>query len=882
MSEDGTLIGNRFKLGKVIGMGGMATVYSGIDTQTNEKIAIKHLKRDIILQDPDIVARFDREGEALRRLNHPNIVKVFTTATENDEHYVIMEYVSGGDLNGLIHDHRSQNTPIPIQRILEIALDLSDALTRAHRLKIIHRDIKPANVLLAEDGTPRLTDFGVAHFSDSTKMTQTGALIGTIAYLSPEACSGDTVDGRADIWSFGVMLYELLTLRRPFDENNTAAIITAILNKNPPDIMTLRPDTPPSLVYLLQQMLAKDPDDRIASARLVGAQLEAIISGGNTWDMPITDFEVNLDDMADFSVATPSSAHISEYKVPPSVDHGEFVPDSAIKTPTPPPSTSTPPSLVAIPTKKGNSRLLIGLIGIIALVIMGVFVLLANNNQPSTPSINSLSSQQLETVADNELMVIVSKFDNIGGDGRDVGQFIYEDLQTKFERDVPFSQIRVRLYPDIIRTNEQAQQIALANNAPIIIWGNYDAQGVNVQIQTGSLSPFKHFILSLDEVRRITDVQLQLNNERRESVAPNVLGILNMLQTYDNNAYEIGRNLAILELVNTGETAQVVGNSVAAQWHRYFMLYNTDEETALQEINEAISLSSGLDALYSARALTYIRLGQFDSMLQDIGTVQSLGNEAYLGDDMLLAQYYFWFGQDPDLKETQRLLEKITTAINDNWWSSTMLGMVYWQQGDLEKARTTLEYAITLSPDANYPHVILISIYMRQGELVKAQEMVRFVRQNSPNATIANRIMNSTFDMDGVELTYATEVFGYFVLEQWSSVLDVMEKANFSDSFADVYLLAGLAHCNLRDYEQAEASYTRLLEIYPNYLLGYLLRAEVRLKQEKAAEALADIGVIIQSDLSQTFAPLITGAQNGTISCETILDIDFSNFEGAG
>jgi serine/threonine-protein kinase len=880
MSEDGTLIGNRFKLGKVIGMGGMATVYSGIDTHTTEKIAIKHLKRDIILQDPDIVARFDREGEALRRLNHPNIVKVLATATENDEHYVMMEYVSGGDLNGLIHDHRNQNTPIPIQRILEIALDLSDALTRAHRLKIIHRDIKPANVLLAEDGTPRLTDFGVAHFSDSTKMTQTGALIGTIAYLSPEACSGDIVDGRADIWSFGVMLYELLTLRRPFDENNTAAIITAILNKTPPDVMTLRPDTPPSLVYLLQQMLAKDPDDRIASARLVGAQLEAIISGGNTWDMPITDFEVHLDEMADFSSATPSSSRISEYKVPPSVDHGEFVPDSAIKTPTPPSSTIAPPSLVAIPAKKGNLPLLIGLIGIIMLVIIGVFVLSANNN-PSASSTDSLTPQPLEAVAENELMVIVGKFDNIGGDGRDVGQFIYEDLQTKFERDVPFSQIRVRLYPDIIRTSEQAQQIAVANNAPVIIWGNYDAQGVNVQIQIGSLSPFKRFILSPQDTRRITDVQLQLNNERRESVAPNVLAIINVLQTYDNNPYEIGRNLAILELVNTGETAQVVGNSVAAQWHRYFILYNTDEETAIQEINAGISLSGGLDVLYSARALIYIRLGRFDAMLEDIGTVQSLGNEAYLGDDTLLAQYYFWFGQDTGLQETQRLLEKITTVINDDWWSFTMLGMVYWQQGNLEKALTTLEYAITLSPDANYPYVILISIYMRQGELVKAQEMIRFVRQNSPNATIANRIMNSTFNMDGVELTYATEIFGYFVLEQWSSVLDVMEKANFSDSFADVYILAGLAHCNLKDYEQAEASYTYLLEIYPDYMLGYLLRAEVRLKQEKSAEALADIGVIIQSDLSQTFAPLITGAQNGTISCETILDVDFSNLEGA-
>jgi len=878
MSEGERLIGNRFTLGNVIGMGGMATVYSGIDTHTNEKVAIKLLKQDIISQDPDIVARFDREGEALRRLNHPNIVKILATVVEEDKHYVMMEFVGGGDLNTLIQEHRQNGTPIPIQRILEIALDLSDALTRAHRLKIIHRDIKPANVLLASDGTPRLTDFGVAHFSDSTKMTQTGALIGTLAYLSPEACSGDPLDGRADIWSFGVMLYELLALKRPFDDTNTAALLTSILNKTPKPISDLRPDTPPQLVYLLDQMLAKDPDNRIASARLVGAQLEAIISGGNTWDMPIADFEANLEEITDFSSATPSSLKISDYKVPPSIDHGEFVPDSAIKTPTPLSTINIPPSIIAKPKSSPKTTPWLWMSGgfmvIVALIIL-FFVFSSQNNNPTS---QEDMPPTLEAVATNNLMVIVGQFENAGGDERNVGQVIYEDLETKFERDVPFSRIEVRFYPDVIQNAQQAQEIAIDYQAPVIIWGNYDERGINVQVQAGSIASFKHFIISIDELRRLTDVQLQLTNERRESVAPNVLAILNIFQTYNNNAYEIGRNLAILELVNTGETAQVSGNSVAARWHRYFMAYNSDEEKALQEINEAISLNNRVVLLYSARALTYTRLGRFDDMLQDLRTVQTLDDGTYLGDDMLLAQYYFWFGDESDLDEIQRLLENIVQTIPDEWWSITMLGITYWLQGDLTNAQDTLENAILLSPDANYPYVILISIYMRQGELAKAGEMIQFVRQNYPDATIANRVMNSTFNLDGVELTYATEIFSYFILGQWSSVLTVIEKANFGDSYADAYLLAGLAYCNLGDYEQAEASYTQLLTIYPDYLLGYLLRAEVKLKQENNVGALADIAVITQSNLADRFAPLIAGAQTGEISCETILDIDFSNF----
>jgi len=873
MSNSKMLIGNRFQLGDSIGVGGMATVYRAIDTQTDETVAIKHLKREVILEDPGIVGRFEREGEALRRLNHPNIVKILGTIVEDDQHYVVMEYVGGGDLNDLIHDHRQKNTPIPIQLILEIALDLSDALTRAHRLKIIHRDIKPANVLLADDGTPRLTDFGVAHFSDSTQMTKTGSLIGTLSYLSPEACSGEPLDGRADIWSFGVMLYELLTLRRPFDENNTAALINAILSKNPVDVATLRPDTPSELVYLLHQMLAKDPDGRIATARLVGAELEAIISGSNVSDSLVSKFSTPLDDTADFPTYTPA---ISGYKIPASIDHGEFIPDSAIK----PASSTQNPALiqttVATPVKRMNRIFAVGgILGVVALIAIGI-ILLGNNPQTATDIPSSFSPITLAPVVDGELMVIVGGFENIGGDGRDVGRFIYDDLQKKFERDVPFSSIRVRLYPETIRTSAEAQQIADANRAPIIIWGNYDAQGVTLQIQVGSLAPFTQFILPIEDVRRITDVQINLTNERRESVAPNVLAILNVLQTYNNNAYEIGRNLAILELVNTPSTSEVVGNSVAAHWHRYFMLYNVDEQASLNEINQAISLDSGVVLLYSARSMTYSRIKQFDNMIQDTRTVQSIAPANYLADEFLLAQYNVFFGNEEDLPETQRILENVITILPNDWWMHTLLGSVYWQQGDFIRAQIILERAITFSPVTNSPHVILISLYMRQGELAKAQEMIGFLRDNFPDTTIGNRIMNAVFDLEGIELTYLTEVFGYFILGQWSSVLGVVERANFSDRYADINLLAGLAQCNLQNYAEAEIYYTQLIEAIPDYLLAYLLRAEVRLKQGKTNDALADVGVIINSELAETFAPLIAGAQNGTVSCENILARDFT------
>ncbi len=274
MMDISGVIANRFEIGEYISQGGMGTVYRGLDRQTSQAVAIKHLKPDVIADDPDLITRFEREGEILRSLNHPNIVKMLAMAHTDGQHYLIMEYVSGGSLAELLHTQPQ----LPIHRALEIALDLSDALTRTHRLNILHRDLKPANVLVAEDGTPRLTDFGVARQGKS-ELTGVDRLVGTAAYLSPEALNGETLDERADIWAFGIMLFEMLAGRRPFEGDTFVSQMKGILTDPIPDLETLRPDLPVALVDLVYRMLEKDRQQRISSVRLVGAELEAILNG---------------------------------------------------------------------------------------------------------------------------------------------------------------------------------------------------------------------------------------------------------------------------------------------------------------------------------------------------------------------------------------------------------------------------------------------------------------------------------------------------------------------------------------------------------------------------------------------------------------------------
>ncbi len=297
--SQGQLVANRYRVGGILGQGGMGTVYRAVDTQTREPVALKLLKPDVVERDPDIVQRFQREGEVLRRLNHPNIVKILATEQENDLHYIVMEYVPGGSL----YDALKQAERFSVQRTLYVALDLADALTRAHRLDIIHRDIKPGNVLLAEDGTPRLTDFGVARIIGLSRVTQEGTLVGTVSYLAPELLQGEEADAKSDIWAFGVMLFEMLTGHLPFGKDQIGQTITAILTEPMPDLEAYRDDVPVALADLVYRMLEKDPARRIPSVRLVGAELEAIIRGDARRPHPVMPA-----DSSRFATPTPVAA----------------------------------------------------------------------------------------------------------------------------------------------------------------------------------------------------------------------------------------------------------------------------------------------------------------------------------------------------------------------------------------------------------------------------------------------------------------------------------------------------------------------------------------------------------------------------------------------
>ena len=268
--------GGRYERLELLAVGGHAEVFIGRERETGLRVVVKRLKKELLVKDATYVERFVREGQALSRLEHPNIVRILATYEEGGQHHIVMEYVPGGSLRQLL-DATGQ---LPLEQALDVALELADALARAHHLNIIHRDLKPDNVLLAEDGTPRLTDFGLARLRrDDVRLTRTGAVMGSPAYMSPEALHGEDLQPRSDIWSFAVLLYEMLAGRKPFESPQLTPLLVGIMQDEAPPVTIFRRDIPLALAGLLQRMMQKDPRQRPASMRQIAAELEAIRAG---------------------------------------------------------------------------------------------------------------------------------------------------------------------------------------------------------------------------------------------------------------------------------------------------------------------------------------------------------------------------------------------------------------------------------------------------------------------------------------------------------------------------------------------------------------------------------------------------------------------------
>ncbi|MCR4855074.1 MAG: Stk1 family PASTA domain-containing Ser/Thr kinase [Erysipelotrichaceae bacterium] len=279
-------IGNRYRIVKLIGRGGMADVYLAYDVILKREVAVKILKSDMA-DDDTALERFKREAGAVTQLSHPNIVDVYDVGDDGDKHYIVMEYIKGYTLKQLI----KKRGPIPYKEAVWMMKQLAGALLEAHRNNVIHRDVKSQNVLIKDDGTIKLSDFGIALASGAMQLTHKDSVLGSVHYLAPELSRGKPATMQSDIYSLGIVFYELLTGDVPYKAENPVQVALMHIKGTIPSVRSFNPQIPQSVENIVIRSTAKNPSDRYKNIALMLQDLNECLKREHRNDPPVRSYD---------------------------------------------------------------------------------------------------------------------------------------------------------------------------------------------------------------------------------------------------------------------------------------------------------------------------------------------------------------------------------------------------------------------------------------------------------------------------------------------------------------------------------------------------------------------------------------------------------------
>jgi serine/threonine-protein kinase len=376
----GDVLGGRYRLVELLGQGGMATIFRATDAQLGREVAVKVLHPQYG-RDPDFVARFRQEAQAAASLSHPNIVAVYDFGTDADGPYIVMELVDGEDVATLL----ARNGPLPPRQAARLAAEVAHALAAAHARGIVHRDVKPGNILVSSDGRVKVADFGIARAWADARLTLPGVTLGSVHYFSPEQALGEQATEASDIYSLGVVLYELLTGRRPWEGDTPASVAMARVSAPPPLVSAVRPNVPPALEAIDRTALSPDPAARFPNAGAMAAALEAFLDASDPR-------AASVPPAAAAAAGAAAGAAAASRAAPPPAAR-PYPPDAyagAPGQPVPPRAAKPPDASPVQPEEpRGTSPWiwLAGLLGLVILVVVGFlfFRILTADGPATTP-----------------------------------------------------------------------------------------------------------------------------------------------------------------------------------------------------------------------------------------------------------------------------------------------------------------------------------------------------------------------------------------------------------------------------------------------------------------------------------------------------------------
>ena len=484
-------------------------------------------------------------------------------------------------------------------------------------------------------------------------------------------------------------------------------------------------------------------------------------------------------------------------------------------------------------------------------------------------------------------MVIVAQFEPLDGVAeRDIQRFITDDLRGNFEDYVSFSNLRIREYPRVLESDEQALEIATANSAMVVIWGTYDDEEIFVNINAGVAESLGGLAINRTELEEVTDIRLVMTDPLRESLAYNVVAVANAIFTATNKPLGVATTLTVLNAFGDVNPVPITGNSVAANWHRYVITYLSDTETSLDRISQAVDLSRNNPLTLMARGIAFQRTGQLDNALQDFSSAKRvLGADiAWTTPDYLIGNQRIYL--ENNLDGALEAYENVLKISPNDWFAMTVIGAVYQMKADRDTAYDYLQDAIANNPTDSQPYILAVPLAMRAGDLRLAQEYTNIILTEFSDPTSTARALEAVYSVQYSGFPVALSAYGNYTLGRFEQAIEDANKARQYPGFAnsvELYLLEGGAYCNQQRYDQAKEAYTAGIELDETFSILYMLRAEAVFKkantQPNAQETLqinTDLKTAREVSPSDEVTALIDSFEEGTtqVSCENFFDAE--------
>ncbi len=662
----------KYQLRERLGRGGMADVYKAYQPGMERFVAVK-LMHGHLAESEDFIERFRREAQSVGQLRHPNIVQVIDFDVEDDVYYMVMEYIKGETLKAYIR----QRGALPISEALRITEYLADALAYAHEHEMVHRDIKPANVMFTDSTFkhPVLTDFGIARILGASGITVSGAFIGTPAYMSPEAGRGTKVDERADIYSLGVMLYEMLTGRVPYDADTPFAVVMKHVNEPLPSIRVIRADVPESVELVLLKTLAKYPEERFQEASAMKVALrearESLSGVESTRPNESTDILVEPDidsTMMDGSAATNLQASQA----------ATVVEASGVATPAKP-----------IPGKKTMPLWQIGAAVVaVAIVVVIALVALGGGEEESDDTMPAAQVSETPQVVASETPTVEPT--------------TVEPTASPTE-EVPSTAVAVDTAADLMQRADSLREQGEFEEAIAIYGSALELDPDSIDAYLGRATAL-NALTRYEEARQDFDRVLEAEPDNIQALRGRALAYMEE----GNQAGALADYSQIIELDEADSEVYGARGAVYLALDRY--------EEAVGDFATAIELAPEVSDYYARRADAYVKMGEWELASADFGQAIEYGGESselYVRQGWALIQ-----GDEFDRAITA--FEQALALDDENADAHAGLGTIYKERGELEAALESYTQVIELEPDVADNYVVRGMIHLEMDNPSRA------------------------------------------------------------------------------------------------------------------------------------------------------------------